>query len=592
MVYKHLVRQGMDNTLPEMPETGEPVPLPRPSRPATAAITPEDTIMVLSTLRENSQWVLLWLLFLAVSLYARPPIPVDETRYLSVAWEMWRSGHFLVPHINGEPYSHKPPLLFWLIHLVWWLFGVHEWTARLVPPLFGLGAIFLAQGLAIRLWPREPAVRNLVPFFLLGSFFWALFSTLTMFDMLVAFFSLLALHGLLLAQAVGRALVGWSLFALALALGMLAKGPVILVYVAGPALLAPLWQEGQETAWPAWYSGFLASVAVAAGLVLCWAVPAARAGGQEYGQAILFGQTAGRMVQSFAHQRAFWWYLAVLPLLMLPWTVCGCLWQGLGRVLAARSPAVRFCLAVLVPAFLALSLVSGKQVHYLLPLLPVFFLLLGRGLTLSAGGRGRGLVPLVLSFLLLGVTLPALPLLLRGGDGALLTRGPGWLGLGPLLAALVLWSCRHAGPAAQVRTIATVSVLLLVFFQLALRAPLRQLFDAGSIPARMRRVQERGHDIAVYPPRFADQFQFAGRLLGPLVRQPILPKELVWAYHNKDGYCLIFIEEKKDLWLLEGKGVARRYNRGWLIFRPARGLYDEYLAMEQKRKRSSRGQGP
>jgi len=31
---------------------------------------------------------------------------------------------FLVPYINGEPYSHKPPLLFWLIQLGWGLFGV------------------------------------------------------------------------------------------------------------------------------------------------------------------------------------------------------------------------------------------------------------------------------------------------------------------------------------------------------------------------------------------------------------------------------------------------------------------------------------
>ena len=46
-------------------------------------------------------------------------MPVDETRYLAVAWDMWREGNFLVPHLNGEPYSHKPPLLFWLIHLAY-----------------------------------------------------------------------------------------------------------------------------------------------------------------------------------------------------------------------------------------------------------------------------------------------------------------------------------------------------------------------------------------------------------------------------------------------------------------------------------------
>ncbi len=540
-------------------------------------------------LRENGLWALLWLLLLAASLYARPPIPIDETRYLSVAWEMWRSGNFLVPHINGVPYSHKPPLLFWLIHLGWWLFGVNEWTARVTPPLFGLGAILLARSLAVRLWPDDPAVRRLVPLFLLGSFFWALFSTLTMFDMLVAFFSLAALHGLLLAHQ-GRPVAGWALFALALALGVLAKGPVILVYVAGPALLAPLWQERKGAAWLGWYGGFLAAVAVACGLALAWAIPAAIAGGEEYGQTLLVGQTAGRMVRSFAHQRAFWWYLAFLPLLMLPWTLCGCLWRGLGRVTLSRSLAVRFCLTALVPAFLFLSLVSGKQVHYLLPLLPVFYLAAARGFGLVTEERRPGILPVTFFFLLPAAVIPVLSLLpLQGGDAWPLTRLPAWFGLGPLFAALVLWTMRHAGTITLVRTIATVSVLVLVFLQLSLRTSLHRLYEPGDIFAAMHQAQEHGFDIAVYPPRLADQFQFAARLSRPLIRQPILPKELVWSYHHQEGgYCLLFVEDEKDLWLLEHEGVKTRYNNGWLIFRPARGLYDEYLVMERKRKEQGR----
>jgi hypothetical protein len=62
------------------------------------------------------------MLFAIACIWLRPLWPVDETRYASVAWEMWLRGDFLVPYINGEPYSHKPPLLFWLIHAGWiWL---------------------------------------------------------------------------------------------------------------------------------------------------------------------------------------------------------------------------------------------------------------------------------------------------------------------------------------------------------------------------------------------------------------------------------------------------------------------------------------
>ena len=66
----------------------------------------------------------LWLL-LTTTIFFRNPIPIDETRYLSVAWEMWLRGDFLVPYLNGHTYSHKPPLLFWLFESGWAIFGVN-----------------------------------------------------------------------------------------------------------------------------------------------------------------------------------------------------------------------------------------------------------------------------------------------------------------------------------------------------------------------------------------------------------------------------------------------------------------------------------
>ena len=49
----------------------------------------------------------------------RPALPIDETRYLAVAWEMWARGDWLVPTKNFALYTHKPPLLFWTMNLVW-----------------------------------------------------------------------------------------------------------------------------------------------------------------------------------------------------------------------------------------------------------------------------------------------------------------------------------------------------------------------------------------------------------------------------------------------------------------------------------------
>ncbi|HBC07693.1 MAG TPA: hypothetical protein DC046_08945, partial [Rhodospirillaceae bacterium] len=130
----------------------------------------------------------LWGLLIVVTLTVRPLLPVDETRYLAVAWEMWQRGDFLVPYLNGEPYSHKPPLLFWGMHLGWALFGVNDWWPRLVAPLFGLAALLGTWWLGRLLWPDRAEAGAVAAALALGALFWTLFTTMTMFDMLhVAF---------------------------------------------------------------------------------------------------------------------------------------------------------------------------------------------------------------------------------------------------------------------------------------------------------------------------------------------------------------------------------------------------------------------
>ncbi len=45
---------------------------------------------------------------------------------------MRQSGQWLLPTLNGEPYSHKPPLLMWLVNLVWLVGGTEIGVARVV----------------------------------------------------------------------------------------------------------------------------------------------------------------------------------------------------------------------------------------------------------------------------------------------------------------------------------------------------------------------------------------------------------------------------------------------------------------------------
>jgi len=330
----------------------------------------------------NSRWryapFLAWPLVVAIALAFRVPLAIDETRYLTVAWEMFVRGDWLVPHLNGEFYTHKPPLLFWLVGAGWKLFGVNEWWPRLVPLLLGLAGWTLLWRLARRLWPQAEDVSPLAVALAGGTLVWALTQTLIMFDLLLATCVLLGMLGL--ARAGTGDARGWWLFGLGLGLGILAKGPVALLHLLLPAALGPWWSPTARSRPGAWFARLGGSFALGAALALAWVVPAALAGGEEYARMILWKQTAERVTSSFAHQRPWWWYLPLLPLLVLPWT----LWRPSirGTLEAARrlDPGARFCLAWAVPVFLAFCAISGKQPQYLLPVVPAVALLAGRGM--------------------------------------------------------------------------------------------------------------------------------------------------------------------------------------------------------------------
>ena len=168
-------------------------------------------------------------------------MPYDETRYIAVAWEMWREQHWLIPTINGNLYADKPPLLFWLVQLGWYLFGVNDWWPRSIPLIFALLNIFFTRFIACRIWPDRTGLREAVPMVLLCLPVWFVYVTPFMFDMLQTFFVLCAVTGLVLYR--DKHMAGFIICGIAIGLGILLKGPVILVYVLPLAVTIPLWNE-------------------------------------------------------------------------------------------------------------------------------------------------------------------------------------------------------------------------------------------------------------------------------------------------------------------------------------------------------------
>src|SRR4051794_22147018 len=69
----------------------------------------------------------------------------DEGRYAEIAREMLAGGDWVVPHLQGEPYLDKPPLLYWLVALGYRAFGVSAAAARLGPALAVHGAVLVTD---------------------------------------------------------------------------------------------------------------------------------------------------------------------------------------------------------------------------------------------------------------------------------------------------------------------------------------------------------------------------------------------------------------------------------------------------------------
>jgi len=521
----------------------------------------------------ESLWIFfVWLLLTSVSIIVRPLFPVDETRYVSVAWEMWLNHDYWVPHLNGETYSHKPPLLFWLINLVWAVVGVNETAIRFIGPLFSLAGLYLTGQIARLLWPQRPQAMFQVQWVLLGMFLWMLYGSLTMFDMMLACFALLGIYSVLKLARCGLNWRRWLLLSLAIGGGILSKGPVILLHVLPLALLAPWWLERPKNfSWRQWYGGVFVAVLIGAAIALAWAIPAGFKGGEAYRQAIFWGQTSGRIVKSFAHQLPWWWYFKWLPLLLLPWLLWRPFWQGL-RAIQIGDTSIRFILAWIVPVIIAFSLISGKRLHYWLPLVPGFALLisaaLAHALAHREGGRPWGIA---LLYGLLGILLTALPFINQYWPikAEFSSLSPFW-GVGVIMVAiLLLWLRTQKTWIA----ISVASVLLFLNVEAAVFSVLGYRYDMAPAAEKIKQLQNDNIPVVFYIAKYHGQYNFVGRLIQPIPVIQTRASLKKWLEKYPNTVVLQVVSEDAEMHVL----AAYPFKGRRVVFVPAE-MFIQHLA--------------
>lgn len=496
--------------------------------------------------------VVLAALFCVLRVGHLPLMPIDETRYLSVAWEMWQHHSLLVPLLNGEPYPHKPPLLFWVIQSAWALLGTSDWVSRLAVPAIGLLSYPLLASIVRQFDPEAHHEARWAPLVLMSLTLWFVYQALSMFDVLFTTCFLVAVLGWVRYVRSGHAAMV-LLAGVGVGLGVLAKGPVILLYWLPLVLGTRFWQPTGVELSRRHLIAALAATLIGAAIGLAWAIPAAMSGGSDYAEAIFWGQSAGRIANAFDHARPWYWYLPLLPLLILPWSSVG-IWRRPWLV----TPMQRFAAWGSLPPLLLLSLVSGKQIHYLMPIMP--FLATWIAVRLGKGDPRRawatsiilGLVTLLLAALpdIAGRFYPQTPLPSTTRLAALV----------PALFAVLLWKRTRR------LTLALAWPLSLLALLLAISPAIRGYYNIQPTARELARLEARNVPVA-YLGHYADQFRFLGRTHKDMTLFDSDATFAAWRETHPQGVMIEVVKRPDDA-LLEASIYHQPYRGSHLLMIP------------------------
>ena len=503
-----------------------------------------------AALRRVPVWpVSIWLVLVISGLIARPPLSPIESEPFSLAWRMWLGGTLLPSAVDGL--EAQPPLLFWLIHLGWAIFGVSEIWARLVTPLTALAALLLIGPVARLIWPERPDAAPLAGVVLVGSGGFTLFSGLTVFNMPLLLFVLLGLYGVALARR-GQA-AGWALFGAGLGLGFLMNGPVALLHLLPLPLLVRLWMDADRPhSWPGWYLGLGLAILFGLLLSLIWIAPSLMAGGMPHLTAVLFDPIA----LGIADFGPWYWFLLALPLALYPWLWWRTLWRAARRKLR-RPPeeGLRFC-GTAAAVSIVVALVAGdRQFQDLLPALPALALVAAR-LLAAQGGKPKdfhavipGLFALFVGlvfFLLNIVPVAHLDAVWREfiDDKSL----PIWLGGISQVSGLVLLGGGYLLAQMTPREIfsrtvqvALLPVLLVTTLNIEFLFSLGRFFDLEPVAQQIASLQQRGAPVAVFG-GYRGEFDFPGRLEQPLTVIHGPSAVLAWTEANENGVVVSYFQ--------------------------------------------------
>jgi 4-amino-4-deoxy-L-arabinose transferase-like glycosyltransferase len=324
----------------------------------------------------------------------------DETKYAQVIREMRATGAFFLPTLNGAPFTHKPPLHFWLIDLLTIPLGLYSMWAFVLPSL--LAFVFL-------LWLMRRMGGPLAAFVCGTSLMvWGSAQTARM-D--VSFTACIALGAWMLQRFFESEDRRALLYAgVALGVATLIKGPMAPV-IGVILFLLEAWRRRRLGGAPAPLPAYIGAVAAMALIPLLWFVPAMILGGDAFTREVVMKQTVGRAVAAWVHNAPPWFYLLHMPGILFPWFFLA---------VAALRGANRFYLSWIAAVLLPYSVMSSKLDVYMMAMIPPVALMIADYVRAERGKLANAIMLAVLAILgLTGAVTP--PARLKSPDAALLS---------------------------------------------------------------------------------------------------------------------------------------------------------------------------
>jgi 4-amino-4-deoxy-L-arabinose transferase-like glycosyltransferase len=347
--------------------------------------------------------ILCGMLFYLPGFFTIPAVDRDEARFAQATRQMVETGDFVDIRFQDEVRYKKPVGIYWMqaaIVETATRLGLPNAQLRIwlyrVPSLIGaIGAVLLTYWTALAFISRRGAV--LAALMMCSSILLTVEAHLAKTDAMLLCAATAAMG------AMGRIYVSWqrgeeparpswtvpAVFWTALAVGILLKGPLILMVVGLAIVMLAILDRSASWLWrlrPVW--GLLWLLV----LVLPWFVLIMVRAGDEFFQDSLGGDLLSKLTSAQeTHGAPPGTYFVLFWLTFWPGAgIAGLAVPAIWR--ARREPAAQFLLAWLVPSWIVFELVITKLPHYVLPLYPAIAILICGAIELKVLARQPWLV--------------------------------------------------------------------------------------------------------------------------------------------------------------------------------------------------------